>query len=123
MGLDPQVIIYHSDVLISDYSSVWLDYLLLKRPIIHYLYDDFETKDIGLNIDMKKDAPGVICNNEEELKALIVDIKRNYSQYVPKEEVIRKFFKYADGKSSERYYNEILRVKYDSENVGPAIAN
>lgn len=36
LGLDPQVCIYHSDVLITDYSSVWMDYLILQRPLIFY---------------------------------------------------------------------------------------
>jgi CDP-glycerol glycerophosphotransferase len=112
MDYDPQVIIFHSDVLISDYSSVWLDYLLLRRPIIHYLYDNFESEDIGLNIDMKKDAPGVICKNEGDLFKVIMEIKNKYDQFRPSEETVRKFFKYADGNSSERYYDAIVKEKY-----------
>lgn len=112
MEFDPQVIIYHSDVLISDYSSVWLDYLLLRRPIIHYMYDDFETEDIGLNIDMRKDAPGIVCRREEELFDIIKNIKLNYENTIPKEEMVLKYYKQPDGNTCERYYKAILEDKY-----------
>ncbi len=35
------MVIYNSDIFISDYLSVWLNSVLLKRPLITYLYDDF----------------------------------------------------------------------------------
>lgn len=111
-GIDPEVIIYHSDVLISDYSSVWLDYLLLRRPIIHYLYDDFEHCDVGLNINMKTDAPGLICNNESDLFEMLKNIKADYHSYIPSIDVVNKFYKDPDGKSCERYYREIVKEKY-----------
>ena len=106
-GLDPQVIIYHTDVLISDYSSVWLDFLLLRRPLITYIYDDFENEDAGLNIDIKKDAPGYLCYSEEELYQTLKKIMSNYDEMRPSEKIIRKFYKNPDGESSIRYYREI----------------
>lgn len=106
-GLDPQVIIYHSDVLISDFSSVWLDYLLLRRPLITYIYDDFESNDAGLNIDIRKDTPGHLCYTEEELFQTLKKIKTNYEEMKPSEDIIRKFYKDADGNSSKRYFQEI----------------
>ncbi len=37
--LDPQVLLYQADILISDYSACYIDYLLLNRPIMFYHYD------------------------------------------------------------------------------------
>lgn len=37
--LDPQLLLKYTDVLITDYSSCYTDYLLLDRPVIFYCYD------------------------------------------------------------------------------------
>ena len=107
--LDPQVCIYHSDVLITDYSSVWMDYLLLKRPMIFYYYDDFEKNDVGAYYDLRDDPPGHFCYDEEELFELIKQCKNNYSQMGPSERIIKKYHKYIDGNSCERHYQEIVK--------------
>lgn len=107
MRLDPQVIIYHSDVLISDYSSVWLDYLLLRRPLITYLYDDFEKNDAGLNIDIKNDTPGHLAFDEAELFSIIKRIFCNYNEMCPSEEQIKKFYKDIDGNACQRYFDAV----------------
>lgn len=109
MGLDPQVCIYHSNVLITDFSSVWMDYLLLKRPILFYIYDDFETNDVGTYYDIRLDPPGHFCYNENELFDLIQKCRNNYEAMKPTEKIIHKYHKYVDGKSCERYYKELTK--------------
>lgn len=37
--IDPQVLLCQADLLISDYSACYIDYMLLKRPIIFFQYD------------------------------------------------------------------------------------
>ena len=37
--IDPQVLLCQADMLISDYSACYVDYMLLKRPIIFFQYD------------------------------------------------------------------------------------
>ncbi len=37
--IDPEVLTYQADALISDYSAAYIDYLLLDRPIIFYAFD------------------------------------------------------------------------------------
>lgn len=108
MRLDPQVCLYHSDVLITDHSSVWIDYLLLKRPLVFYMYDDFEKDDVGTYYDVKDLNVGHFCYNENELFELIKNIKNNYDQMRPSEEVVNRFHKYADCKNSERYFNAVV---------------
>lgn len=36
---DPNVLLRRTDVLITDYSSIYIDFLLLDRPILHFAYD------------------------------------------------------------------------------------
>lgn len=40
--IDPQVLLWQADVLISDYSACYIDYLLLNRPLMFYQYDSIE---------------------------------------------------------------------------------
>lgn len=58
-----------SDMLITDYSSVFFDYAYLKRPILFYPYDYHLYKDElrGFYLDYEKDLPGQIANNEAQL--------------------------------------------------------
>lgn len=58
-----------SDILITDYSSVFFDYSLLKRPMYFYMYDieEYQNKLRGFYIDINKELPGFIYSNENEL--------------------------------------------------------
>lgn len=47
------------DMLITDYSSIFIDYLLLNRPILFLPYDIKEyNEEIGFTIDFEKHTPG-----------------------------------------------------------------
>ncbi len=109
--LDPQVCLYHSDVLITDFSSVWMDYLLLKRPVLFYIYDDFEHDDAGCHYDIREDPPGHFCSTEEELFNLIRQCKENYDLMKPSDRIVHKYHKFVDGNSCERYFDEIVNEK------------
>ncbi len=63
-----------SDLLITDYSSVFFDYANLKRPIIFYMYDLAAYRDDirGFYLDIN-DLPGSIVTDED---ALIEEIAR-----------------------------------------------
>ncbi len=39
LKLDTQELLYHVDVLITDYSSIYIDFLLTKKPVLFYAYD------------------------------------------------------------------------------------
>ncbi|MCD8826576.1 CDP-glycerol glycerophosphotransferase family protein [Staphylococcus gallinarum] len=55
------------DILISDYSSVFFDFIPTEKPIIHYVYDIEEYTAIrGLNLT-KDELPGYIAENIEDL--------------------------------------------------------
>lgn len=69
-----------SDVLITDYSSVFFDYAVLNRPIYFYMYDLEQYKEElrGFYLDIYKELPGHIYEQEEEL---LLDIKTNVYDY------------------------------------------
>lgn len=106
--LDPQVIIYNTNVLITDYSSVWIDYLLLKRPLLFYFYDNFEHDDAGCHYNIADDFSEHFCYDEV---SLFNAIKKSFEQssFIPNQSIVDKYHKYQDSGSCERYFNEIVK--------------
>lgn len=104
-GYDAQMVIYNTDLLITDYSSVWIDYLLLRRPTVFYLYDNYETDDNETYFDIRTSNVGPICLSEEMLFETINNIFTNYKKYIPKTELINIHHKHIDAKSCQRLYN------------------
>ena len=105
-----------SDILITDYSSVFFDFANLKKPIIFYMYDLDEYKNHLRNfyIDIKL-LPGKIVRNEQELLKEIKNVEISF--YDKKYENFNKKFNYLeDGKASERVVKVIFDEK-DKENV------
>ncbi|KZE38561.1 CDP-glycerol--glycerophosphate glycerophosphotransferase [Bhargavaea cecembensis] len=101
-----------SDLLITDYSSVFFDYSVLNRPIVFYMYDLDQYRDQlrGFYFPIEKEAPGPIVRTEEEL----FDVIRNTEQLqTEKSEVYRKFRKtftsLEDGHATKRVVNAFLR--------------
>ena len=108
MKLDPQVVLYHSDVLITDFSSVWIDYLILQRPLLFYIYDNYEVEDTGKLYDIRKDPPGHFCYNEYELLRMIERTRNTYEEMKPPLHILKKYHKYLDGYSCERLFLSIM---------------
>ena len=68
-AFDTQELLFNANMLISDYSGVYIDYLLLDRPILFYAYDyeNYLKTDRKLYFDYKDVAPGYIVSTFEEL--------------------------------------------------------
>src|SRR5699024_11696920 len=62
-----------ADILISDYSSVFFDFIVTERPIIHYLYyvDDY-TRDRCYNLS-EDELPGSVAKTSEQLVASVAN--------------------------------------------------
>lgn len=60
--VDVQELLLATDILICDYSSVYIDFGLLERPCIHFVYDidEYGNKDSGLAYDLEQVAAGPI---------------------------------------------------------------
>lgn len=114
-GYDPQVVIYHSNLLITDYSSVWMDYLLMRRPLIFYFYDNFENEDAGCYYDLRVEFPHNYCESEDELFSMIKQAYANSESLIPSKDEVYKYHQYVDANSCQRYYDEIVKTKYGKE--------
>ena len=101
-----------SDMLITDYSSVFFDYAYLKRPILFYPYDYHLYKDElrGFYLDYEKDLPGQIANNEKELLAGITAcLKQPDMSEDPKfMKFYNRFCSIDDGLSSLKVVNYVV---------------
>ena len=66
---DEQKLLLLSDILIADYSSIMVDYTILKKPIILFAYDldDYLNKERGFYFDYKENVPGKIVYDMDEL--------------------------------------------------------
>lgn len=98
-----------SDLLITDYSSVFFDFANLKRPMIFYVYDIDEYRDRlrGFYFDFEKQAPGPLVQNTKELINAIKNIEHNFNE----EEFssfYNKFCYLDDGFATERVVDEIF---------------
>lgn len=97
-----------SDIVISDYSSLVGDYVLLKRPVVLYVPDVEKYKaGRGLNFELEK-SPYVFAQTEAELFEKIVNLSESDAKMNC--ENILDFYGNVveDGNASERVTNFIL---------------
>jgi len=102
---DTQELLCITDVLITDYSSIYQDFLLLNRPILFYTYDydEYVSKRGIYYKHLEEIAPGPILYNSEELLGALKSSDNESEKYEQKRIELRNYFnKYNDGKSSER---------------------
>ena len=104
-----------SDLLITDYSSVFFDYANLKRPIIFYMYDydNYKNKLRDFYIDLDE-LPGPIIKEKNELKLCdtILKIKKNVNNYSEKYKKFNQKFNYLDNEFCSK---EVLKECLDYE--------
>jgi len=91
-----------TDVLITDYSAIAVDWMVFDKPIIAYV-PDFKSysKKPGLTIDYLQEFPGAVTFNEGEL---IQALQATDSTSYQKERALffKKTYNYCDGKATER---------------------
>src|SRR5699024_5915999 len=97
-----------SDILITDYSSVFFDYAILNRPIYFYTADLEEYRDTlrGFYLNYEKEAPGPITQTTTEL---IKEIKSVNNYDYNRLAKFNKHFNYLeDGNATERVVHTFL---------------
>jgi CDP-glycerol glycerophosphotransferase (TagB/SpsB family) len=105
-----QPLLYYTDILITDYSGIFFDFLLMDRPIIFYNYDYLNyIKYRGLIMNYEENTPGM----KVQTKKGVLEAIEKYLEMPDKDIKVRKllkrrFHKYTDGKACERTY-EIIK--------------
>ncbi|WP_432647508.1 CDP-glycerol glycerophosphotransferase family protein [Mitsuokella sp.] len=111
LGLQLYQIVPLSDVLITDYSSIATDYLLLDRPIIFTLDDYKEYGDSrgGLYPENAKEyMGGYHVYTKDELEQALCEIIDGKDRYVDfRHKTLPQYNTYTDGNSSKRVLKAI----------------
>lgn len=96
-----------SDILITDYSSVFFDYSNLKRPIYFYMFDfdNYKNQLRGFYLDVPSDLPNDIDTDEN---TLLMKIKNSEFDYKRLEVFNRKYNPWQDGNSVARILKEVI---------------
>lgn len=116
-GLDLYELLSLCDILITDYSSVFFDFLLLDKPIIFFAYDleKYKTHDREFYFNYESFVPGPIASKFEELLYWIDNFLKEKSEtdnYKEKRARIRSFvFEKVSFNSSKELFRSIINMK------------
>ena len=82
--IDPQVLLYQADMLISDYSACYVDYMLLKRPVVFYQYDlnEYNNSQRSLYYDFDKLEIAPVIHSKEGLVPAIAELVTKGDSYL-----------------------------------------
>lgn len=101
-----QELMMMSDILITDYSSIMIEFAILDKPILFFVYDlDNYLTERGFYYDFKKTVPGKLIYNSDEL---IDSIKNNDFDKDKMSSFVRTQFDAIDGESSKRVVDFLL---------------
>jgi len=96
-GYDIYPLLSQFDVLITDYSSLYVDFLLLDKPVIFFVYDlEKYKKEMGLYDKFMSLMPGPHATNFKELLAALQLKTDKYKK--ARQRARRYFFRFIDGK-------------------------
>jgi len=87
-----------SDLLVTDYSSTVVEYVLLDKPVILYAYD-LADYDRGFYRDYESSVPGGIARSEEEFLALLSRLEEDSTR---RQAFVDMQYDYRDGDSTKR---------------------
>lgn len=108
-----------SDILITDYSSIFFDFSLIDKLTVFYPYDfeDYIRERDGFYIDYKSNLPGPVAYNKTELSRIFEDTDKFITEYREKREVFnKKYSTMNDGNVCQRIAEELKNGGFDRQN-------
>jgi len=100
-----------SDILITDYSSVFFDYANLKRPMLFFTYDLEKYRDVlrGFYFDIEKVVPGPLLYTTEEIVEAVKNIDSVFDEYSQRyQEFYQRFCEWEDGHATEKVVKSVF---------------
>ena len=107
---DPYVFVSMSDALITDYSSIYFDYLFLDKPIIFFDYDldAYLSESRDMYFKYEDVTPGVKAVNQMQLESALLDIRNGNDRYAKQRKELQiKMYDHIHEPSCERLVHEI----------------
>ncbi|MFS0788318.1 CDP-glycerol glycerophosphotransferase family protein [Shouchella sp. 1P09AA] len=100
-------LLFITDILITDYSSVCFEFALLKKPMIFFSFDVEEyIQKRDFYFEYQSFIPGVLTKTTDEMINRIVTEEFESDRIEP---FIHYFFDELDGKASERFVNQLIK--------------
>lgn len=93
------------DLMVTDYSSIFMDYLLLDRPVLFFCpdYDEYIKRNRELQFPYEAMTPGPKCRTQGELHEALAQVALGRDDYAKDRRALRdKAFLHTDGRASER---------------------
>lgn len=111
---DINCILSHVDLLITDYSGVYFDFLLTQKPIIFtpFDYNQYISNHRELYFSYSSITAGAIAKTWKDVE---VEITQTfvYDAYIKQRNEMNSLFnKYLDGSSSKRLFNRLEKLSY-----------
>ena len=102
--MDINQLLPEMDLLITDYSSIATDYMLMDRPVIYVMPDyDYYLYDFGLLEDMRDNLPGLESKNMSDLQDHIVrSLKDPHKMQSERKKYLKKYYDVDNFKSCEK---------------------
>ena len=106
--LDVYDLIKDTDILMTDYSSIYFDFLPLLKPVIltPFDFDSYTQNYRGQYYDYRQELPSIKAFNWNE----VCDILEKKSYFPLTKAQTLKYHKYIDGNSSARLTEEIRKI-------------
>jgi len=105
-------ILSHVNIVITDYSSIYIDFLLMDKPVffIPYDYKDYE-KCRGFTLDYHRFTPGPkIYSQKDFIKTISNYIKNSHIDSDKRKNIRDLLYKYIDFQNCQRLLNKICEI-------------
>jgi lipopolysaccharide biosynthesis protein/CDP-glycerol glycerophosphotransferase (TagB/SpsB family) len=103
-----------ADILITDYSSCFIDFMLTNKPMISFAYDYENYKELerGTYYDLEFVFPGDICTNTQEL---LTSLNNHFQNNLKTKDPLYNFkknifYKFCDYQNSKRVINLVKEI-------------
>ena len=98
-SMDIQELLMDTDILVTDYSSTYIDYLLLDRPIVFYNFDyqDYLNTDREMYYDYEEVTPGYKAENFDQLMEEFERLIQGEDYFKEERERVCNFFYCKEG--------------------------
>ena len=111
---DVQALLRTSDLLITDYSSVFFDFAYMNKPCIYYQFDEAKYRENQYHkgyFDYRTMGFGEVVKREEDLIHIVGEyIDLNFANKECYKSRYQSFFPLHDDKNCQRIYNAILEI-------------
>ena len=108
-NVDIQYMLRKSEIMITDYSSVSLEFGYMHKPVVYFQFDEIEYRERQYKegyYSYLKDGYGPICHSLDEIINGLNQADLNRKEYIKRS---NDFFTIMDKNNSERIYNSLIK--------------